>query len=57
MHNSGGWRREALCVMPGLDPGIHVFLSDASDKTWMAGTKPGHDGALGCRRAPWLFDN
>ena len=24
--------------MPGLDPGIHVFLSEA--KTWMAGTSP-----------------
>ncbi len=24
--------------MPGLDPGIHVFASDA--KTWMAGTSP-----------------
>jgi hypothetical protein len=23
-------------------PGIHDFLGDA--KTWMAGTKPGHDG-------------
>jgi hypothetical protein len=28
--------------MPGLVPGIHVFLSFAA-KTWMAGTKPGHD--------------
>jgi hypothetical protein len=27
--------------MPGLVPGIHVFLFKA--KTWMAGTKPGHD--------------
>jgi hypothetical protein len=30
--------------MPGLVPGIHVFLSA---KTWMAGSsqvKPGHDG-------------
>ncbi|MDB5568810.1 MAG: hypothetical protein JWP84_5376 [Tardiphaga sp.] len=26
-------------VMPGLGPGIHVFGA----KTWMAGTKPGHD--------------
>ena len=26
--------------MPGLVPGIHVFLS-AGPKTWMAGTKPG----------------
>jgi hypothetical protein len=25
-------------VMPGLVPGIHVFLYDA--KTWMAGTSP-----------------
>jgi len=28
--------------MPGLVPGIHVFLS-LEAKTWMAGTKPGHD--------------
>jgi hypothetical protein len=28
--------------MPGLVPGIHVFLYSES-KTWMAGTKPGHD--------------
>jgi hypothetical protein len=25
--------------MPGLDPGIHVFLS-LEAKTWMAGTSP-----------------
>jgi hypothetical protein len=29
--------------MPGLVPGIHVFGSIAYEKTWMAGTKPGHD--------------
>jgi hypothetical protein len=29
--------------MLGLVPGIHVFLAVGS-KTWMAGTKPGHDG-------------
>jgi hypothetical protein len=28
-------------VMPGLVPGIHV--SAAARRTWMAGTKPGHD--------------
>jgi hypothetical protein len=28
-------------VMPGLVPGIHVFLSDSiSGKTWMAGINP-----------------
>jgi hypothetical protein len=28
-------------VMPGLDPGIHVFLADANtNKTWMAGINP-----------------
>jgi hypothetical protein len=32
----------SLVVMPGLVPGIHVWLQDR--KTWMAGTKPGHDG-------------
>jgi hypothetical protein len=26
--------------MPGLVPGIHVFLSMQSRKTWMAGTSP-----------------
>jgi hypothetical protein len=26
--------------MAGLDPAIHVFLSDAG-KTWMPGTRPG----------------
>jgi hypothetical protein len=28
--------------MPGHVPGIHVFARQ-SKKTWMAGTKPGHD--------------
>jgi hypothetical protein len=27
-------------VMPGLVPGIHVFLLVATKKTWMAGTGP-----------------
>jgi hypothetical protein len=27
-------------VMPGLVPGIHVFLVATSNKTWMAGTSP-----------------
>jgi hypothetical protein len=27
-------------VMPGLVPGIHVFLTLAGSKTWMAGTSP-----------------
>ncbi|MEA2820202.1 MAG: glycyl-tRNA synthetase alpha chain, partial [Bradyrhizobium sp.] len=30
--------------MPGLDPGIHVLTVQQQAKTWMAGTKPGHDG-------------
>jgi hypothetical protein len=33
--------------MPGLVPGIHVFPLMAqrtwAQRTWMAGTKPGHD--------------
>jgi hypothetical protein len=30
--------------MPGLVPGIHVFLALLQQaKTWMAGTRPGHD--------------
>jgi hypothetical protein len=28
--------------MPGLVPGIHVFLF-GTNKTWMAGDEPGHD--------------
>jgi hypothetical protein len=35
-------------VMPALVAGIHVLLYDAA-KTWMAGTKPGHDG----QRVTW----
>jgi len=30
-------------VMPGLVPGIHVLTAPLQEKTWMAGTKPGHD--------------
>src|SRR5215831_7987240 len=30
-------------VMPALVAGIHVFKDRARSKTWMAGTKPGHD--------------
>ncbi len=26
--------------MPGLVPGIHVFLRSSSEKAWMAGTSP-----------------
>jgi hypothetical protein len=48
INGSGAWRGEvakpylelAFSVMPGLVPGIHVL---APRKTWMAGTKPGHD--------------
>jgi hypothetical protein len=29
--------------MPGLVPGIHVLCRSKNRKTWMAGTKPGHD--------------
>jgi hypothetical protein len=32
---------QSLHVMPALVAGIHVFLCGV--KTWMAGTKPGHD--------------
>jgi hypothetical protein len=30
----------SMFVMPGLVPGVHDFTVA---KTWMAGTKPGHD--------------
>ena len=36
----------AEIVMPGLVPGIHVLA--AIRKTWMAGTKPGHDENAMC---------
>jgi hypothetical protein len=45
-------------VMPGLVPGIHVFVLDEG-KTWMAGTSPAMTirgkrlGAL----APWWFNH
>ena len=35
-------RKLKFVVMPALVAGIHVFLHRLS-KTWMAGTKPGHD--------------
>ncbi len=38
------WGSVAKLVMPGLVPGIHVLGLPAARKTWMAGTKPGHDG-------------
>jgi hypothetical protein len=33
-------------VMPGLDPGIHAFLS-IEVKTWMAGTSPAMTTKIG----------
>src|SRR4051812_18601978 len=47
--------------MPGLGPGIHVLAATKQRKTWMAGTKPGHDGKsiiFKCQRAlekHWLL--
>jgi hypothetical protein len=32
--------------MPGLVPGIHVFLCSQENKTWMAGTSPAMTKAL-----------
>jgi hypothetical protein len=37
--------RRTLFVMPGLVPGIHVFLESES-KTWMAGTSPAMTGNI-----------
>jgi phytoene dehydrogenase-like protein len=51
----------ATPVMPGLVPGIHVLITPKQRKTWMAGTRPGHDeslrftpadGPAPCRSAP-----
>jgi hypothetical protein len=42
--SGGGCRKITFgiwLVMPGLVPGTHVFA--AARKTWIAGTKPGHD--------------
>src|SRR2546427_8085990 len=33
--------------MPGLVPG-HVLTAEEKERTWMAGTTPGHDGKGGC---------
>jgi hypothetical protein len=49
---NGEWGIHAFApgVMPGLEPGIHVFAPLRRGKTWMAGTDPriksgdGHDG-------------
>jgi hypothetical protein len=30
-------------------PDIHVFAELKQEKTWMAGTKPGHDESVSCR--------
>jgi hypothetical protein len=35
--------RTTIVVITGLVPVIHVLLSFVGVKTWMAGTKPGHD--------------
>src|SRR6202041_2111040 len=43
------WRRLKFIVMPALVAGIHVFLHRPR-KTWMAGTKPGHDEKLKAAR-------
>jgi hypothetical protein len=32
--------------MPGLVPGIHPLTVIEARKTWMAGSKPGHDEGL-----------
>jgi hypothetical protein len=41
-------------VMPGLDPGIHAFLS-ISNKDVDGRDKPGHDGAGTDGRKTWVF--
>jgi hypothetical protein len=41
-HNQKRKQERLQPAWPGLSPGIHVFLSSAS-KTWMPGTKAGHD--------------
>src|SRR3984957_7331576 len=62
-HVRGRRYRTTRFVVPGLVPGIHVFLTTDAVKTWMAGTKPGHDdeetsiGAksiLGWTKQHWL---
>src|SRR5215213_6141189 len=39
-------------VMPGLEPGIHVFAPWWVGKTWMAGTGPAMTGGAGSRVTP-----
>src|SRR5205085_6168085 len=38
--------RAAFSVMPGLVPGIHVFLDQRRSKSWMAGTSPAMTNSL-----------
>jgi hypothetical protein len=41
MRGISGWGEKPNSVMPGLVPGIHVFLLTLwRNKTWMAGTSP-----------------
>ena len=41
LRNTSGLNSRILpVVMPGLVPGIHVFLNFDGSKTWMAGTSP-----------------
>ena len=57
-HRKSIWDRSAAAaapstVMRGLVPRIHVFDAVPREgKTWMAGTKPGHDEARGAERLP-----
>jgi hypothetical protein len=37
---NAGYDERLVFVMPGLLPGIHVFLEAGRNKTWMAGTSP-----------------
>ena len=41
--------------MPGLVPGIHVFLFGQENKTWMAGTSPAMTMWLGQHSTPFDY--
>ena len=59
-------RDRSQLVMPGLDPGIHVFLSAGSKQAVDGRVKPGHDDLFRVAAVhhlwisvpvPWLVNN
>ena len=47
-HQRGAGKGSVYFVMPGLVPGIHVFMLARDLKTWMAGTSPAMTDSKPC---------